>query len=107
MPRDRLDRLPVIDVLGAHARLADSWHARLIGLALLETIDADDLLLIPRCNSVHSFGMRFAIDVIFLDTGGAVLGRVDALPPRRITRCSGAWAVIEGRAGAAARLLGC
>jgi len=105
MARDRLDRLPTVVALGARVRLADTLRARLLGLALLEGIVDDELLLIPRCGSVHTFGMRFAIDVVFLDAGGAVLRHVEALPPRRLVSCRGARALIESRAGAAGRLL--
>lgn len=45
--------------------LADRPRLRLLGLALLRDIPADGLLL-PRCSSVHTVGMRAPIDVLFL-----------------------------------------
>jgi hypothetical protein len=52
-------------------------------------------LLIPRCASVHTFGMRFALDVYFLDGDGRVLFVHRGVPPRRLRRCRGARAVLE------------
>ncbi|MBA2763740.1 MAG: DUF192 domain-containing protein [Thermoleophilaceae bacterium] len=105
MPTDRLARLPATTVLGAPARRADSPRARLLGLALLDTIPERSVLLIPRCGSVHTFGMRFAIDVVFLNRLGVPLRVVESLPPRRAAGCRGARSVIETRAGEARRVL--
>jgi len=52
-------------------------------------------LLIPRCSSVHTFGMRFALDLFFLDREGRVIGVRRAVPPRRVVRWRGAAAVLE------------
>ena len=53
--------------------VARSFRARLLGLAFLRRLPPDCGLLIPRCSSVHTFGMRFALDVVFLDGDGEVL----------------------------------
>ena len=94
VPR-RLRRLPVVQVAGAHARVAISWRTRLLGLAFLREAPPRTTLLIPRCRSVHTFGMRFAIDVLFLDRNGAPLRVVRGVPPRRVVSCKAAAAVIE------------
>ena len=52
-------------------------------------------LLIPGCRSIHTFGMRFAIDVAFLDAEGAVLSRRLELPRRRVVADRRASAVLE------------
>ena len=75
--------------------VARSLRARLLGLAFRRPGPA---LLIPRCRSVHTFGMRFALDVAFLDTDGTVLRELRAVPPRRVMRCAGAAAVLERQA---------
>jgi len=55
-------------------------------------------LAIPRCRSVHTFGMRFALDLVWLDSEGSVV-RVDrAVPPWRVRSCWGARSVLELRA---------
>jgi uncharacterized protein len=62
-------------------------------------------LLLAPCRSVHTFGMRFALDLIWLDGGGRVV-RVDAaVPPRRFRTCLRARSVIEVRGGASAPFL--
>lgn len=84
---------------------ARSFLARTRGLAGLDDLPADAALLIPRCRSVHTFGMRFPIDVIFLDGDRRVV-RVDSdVPPRRVVWARGARAVVETRAGEATRFI--
>ncbi len=78
--------------------VARSWRARLLGLAWLDGLPADCGLLIPGCSSVHTFGMRFALDVFFFDEGGETLKVARAVPPRRVVRHRGAAAVLERRA---------
>lgn len=63
------------------------------GLALRR--ETAEPLLIPRCRSVHTFGMRFALDLLWLDEWGRVL-RVDSgVAPGRIRSCRPAVAVLE------------
>jgi uncharacterized membrane protein (UPF0127 family) len=84
-------------------RRADSFASRLVGLAGLRTLPPDAGLLLTRTKAVHTFGMRFALDLVWIDRAGRVI-RVDrALPPRRFAACGGAGAVIELAAGGADR----
>jgi uncharacterized protein len=56
-------------------------------------------LEIPRCRSVHTFGMRFALDLVWLDADRQVI-RVDRwVPPCRLRACRRARSVLEVRAG--------
>jgi uncharacterized membrane protein (UPF0127 family) len=60
----------------------------------------DGALLLTRCRSVHTLGMRFAIDVAFLDRTGAVVSVVAPMPPWRLGRLR--WRgrqVLEAEAG--------
>jgi uncharacterized protein len=81
-------------VLGHEVPVATSLISRLLGLALLSRGRAPGLL-IPRCRSVHTFGMRFPIDVLFLDDEGRVIELRRSVPPCRVLRCRGAVAVLE------------
>jgi uncharacterized membrane protein (UPF0127 family) len=83
------------DVLGREVPVAESHLSRTLGLALLRRPRAGDGLLIPRCRSVHTFGMRFRIDVLFLDDQDRVIELRRAVPPCRVIRCPGAMAVLE------------
>jgi hypothetical protein len=96
----RLEPLQWIELDGCpRAYVAEGARARLLGLAWLNDLPEGCGLLIPRCRSIHTFGMRFALDVDFLGEGGQVLRRVKAVPPRRVVRCRGAVAVLERVAG--------
>jgi len=83
--------------------VAASFRARLCGLAGLSEMPPRSALLLPRCSSVHTFGMRFAIDVLFLDEKLRVIGERRAVRPGRIVRQRGARAVLESQAGVPTR----
>jgi uncharacterized protein len=90
----RLNPLPRRVVGGLEVPVAVGFRARLLGLAHLDLADAGSGLLLPRCAAVHTFGMRFALDVRFLDEGDEVLARL-LVPPRRFVAHRGATAVLE------------
>jgi uncharacterized membrane protein (UPF0127 family) len=75
--------------------VAESLRSRLVGLAWRERSQAGPGLLIPRCASVHTFGMRFELDLYFLDGDGGVIAVRRRVPPRRVVWCRGAAAVLE------------
>jgi uncharacterized protein len=91
----RLRELPRREVLGRRVAVASTRRARLLGLAGLDREAVGAGLLIPRCASVHTFGMRFELDLVFLDDGGRALGARLAVPPRRVAWRRGAAAVLE------------
>lgn len=59
---------------------------RLTGLLEHTSLDPGQALMITRCNSIHMFGMRFAIDVAFLKKDGTVVRVIHAIKPGRFTR---------------------
>jgi uncharacterized protein len=79
--------------------VAEGFRARLLGLSWRDRADLGPGLLIPRCASVHTFGMRFDLDLFFLDASGRVIERRLRVPPRRVVWCRGACAVLEIPAG--------
>jgi uncharacterized protein len=91
----RLRRLPLVAILGLEVPLATGFRARLLGLARIDRAEAGTGLLIPRCSRVHTFGMRFALDLVFLDGDGRPLAVRHQVPPRRIFSERGAIAVLE------------
>lgn len=91
----RLRPLPRRQVLGREVRVAIGFRARLLGLALLPRATAGAGLLIPRCAGVHTFGMRFGLDLVFLDGEGRALAVRRRVPPRRFAWHRGAAAVLE------------
>jgi uncharacterized protein len=81
--------------------VAGDRRARRRGLAHL---DADGLpagcaLGFERCRSVHTIGMRFALDLVWLDAEGAVVRLDRAVGPRRMRTCLAARGVVEAAAG--------
>ncbi len=91
----RLRRLAAAIVVGREVRVAAGFRARLLGLAHLDRDEAGPGLLIPRCSSVHTFGMRFALDLAFLDRNGRPCSIRRGVPPRRIACDRRADAVLE------------
>ncbi len=91
----RFRGLPRRRIAGREVPVAEGFGARLLGLALLPARRAGPGLLIPRCASVHTFGMRFALDLIFFTEGAEVVAVRRAVPPNRFTRCRGAASVLE------------
>jgi uncharacterized protein len=85
-----MDQVPIVAAAGLQHRL--------LGLALRRR-RPDHALLIPRCRSVHTFGMRFPLDLIWLDEFGDVLAIDERVPPRRVRSLRAAAAVIETPAG--------
>ena len=65
---------------------------------------AGEGLLLKPCGSVHTFFMRFPIDVVFLDRELAVVAVRPELAPWRTARGKGAKVSLELAAGEAARL---
>jgi uncharacterized membrane protein (UPF0127 family) len=94
-PLQRLARLPRIRIQGLEVPVAEGRLARALGLAWLERGQAGPGLLIPRCRSVHTFGMRFPLDLLFLDAELRLLTARADVPPRRIITCRRAGAVLE------------
>jgi uncharacterized membrane protein (UPF0127 family) len=102
----RLDRLPhhVLDN-GLIVHEATTFRARVLGLAFMRPPPPDHALLIPNCRSVHTFGMRFPIDVAFLDEDGIPVRVERAVGPRRVLSCRRAFAAMETPAGEIARFV--
>jgi hypothetical protein len=86
--------------LGDRVRTAQTFLSRLVGLLGTAAIAEGEGLWIVPCRSVHTLGMRYPIDVAFLDAGGVVVGVLEGLPPNRVGRAfRGALGALEMRAG--------
>jgi uncharacterized protein len=92
---ERFRDMPREIVLGFDVPVATSYRARLLGLAFLDRDEAGEGLLIPRCRAVHTFGMRFALDLVFLDEQARVFQLRRVVRPNRLVRCRGAASVLE------------
>jgi uncharacterized protein len=92
---ERFRDTPRTTVLGFDVPVAETHQARLLGLAFLDREEAGEGLFIPHCRSVHTFGMRFPLDLVFLDSESRVIRLRRAIPPWRIVRCPQATSVLE------------
>jgi uncharacterized membrane protein (UPF0127 family) len=91
----RLRELPRRRVCGRTVPVTRGFRSRLLGLAWLDPVDAGPGLLIPDCGSVHTWGMRFELDLVFLDRQERPLAVHRGVPPRRLLWHRGAAAVLE------------
>lgn len=90
-------------VLVGNLMVADSVFSRMKGLLGKSALDHGSGLWLKPCNSVHSFWMKFTIDVVFLDRENRVIKVIHELKPNRITPVFWkAASVIELPAGIAA-----
>ena len=98
--RRRLEPLPAIVLAdGLTVHVAAGPFSRLRGLAALDDLPGEHGLLLPRTRSVHTFGMRFALDLIWLGRGGSIVALERGVAPRRHAMTRGARSVVEVRAG--------
>jgi len=80
-------------------RRADTFRSRAKGLLGARSLSTAEALWLAPCRAVHTVGMRFAIDVVFLDAHGKVLRAVANLQPYRLAACLHAASVLELAAG--------
>lgn len=86
-------------VLATRVEPAFDSRSRRRGLLGRASLPAEVALAIAPSNAVHTFGMRFPIDVLFVRRDGQVVKRVLGLAPRRVAAAWRAFAVLEFAAG--------
>ncbi len=72
--------------LGARVRTASGAIARMRGLLGTEGLPAGGGLWISPCRAIHSIGMRYAFDALFLDAAMTVVGAYAAFPRNRVSK---------------------
>jgi len=73
-------------VLGGAIRSADTFFLRMRGLLRTDGLAEGEGLWIHPCSSIHSIGMRFEFDALFLGPGMKVVGRYERFRRNRISR---------------------
>ena len=81
--------------LAARIETAFDSRTRRTGLLRHDALPHDTVMAIAPTNAIHTFGMRFAIDVLFVRRDGTVVKRVIALPRRRLSAALRGFAVLE------------
>jgi uncharacterized membrane protein (UPF0127 family) len=79
--------------------VADHGAVRRKGLLGRESLAAGEGLWITPCEAVHTFGMKFPIDLVYLDRTGCVKKVREAVQPWRFSGCLSAHSVVELGAG--------
>jgi uncharacterized protein len=86
--------------LAERLSVADTFWKSLLGLLPRNELPQGEGLWLVPCQSVHTIGMRFPIDVVFLDRGGIVLHLQEQMKSFRVSRhISRARGVLELPAG--------
>ena len=67
--------------LGSRVGLANTWLLRLRGMLGRPAPKTGEGLLLTPCRSVHTYGMRFPLDIAFLDVHGSIVAAYRSLPP--------------------------
>ena len=86
-------------VLADRADIADTSAKRRTGLLKHSSLEPGEGLWIAPCEGVHTFGMKFPIDVVFLSRKKQVLKTRPAMVKRRIAFSLRAYSVLELPAG--------
>jgi len=88
-------------VLGDAVELADTSETRRVGLLKHERLEPGSGLWIVPCESVHTFFMKFPIDLVYLDKQRKVRKVRHAVPAWRLSACLSAHSILELPAGTA------
>jgi len=81
--------------------LAKNYWQRLRGLLGRPKLSETQGLMLQPCNQVHTMGMAYAIDAIFLDEKGVIVNLIHSLKPLRQARGRGATYTLEVASGMA------
>ena len=86
-------------VLADCVEVADDSETRRKGLLGRSGLPAGEGLWIVPCESVHTFGMKFPIDLVYLDRKKKVKKVRSSVPPWRLSACLSAHSVLELASG--------
>ena len=82
--------MPVINLskqtwLATKVRKADNFVTRLVGLLKRTTLGPEEALWLMPSKGIHTIGMKFPIDVVFLNKDHQVVGLVSGMAPYRLS----------------------
>lgn len=72
------------NLIAEDVKLANSFFTRVLGLIPKRSISESEGLIIDPCSSIHTFFMRFAIDVVFVNQKNKVVALYENVKPYRI-----------------------
>ncbi|MGI6119136.1 MAG: DUF192 domain-containing protein [Desulfosporosinus sp.] len=87
-------------IIADQVSIADSFFKRLIGLLKHQSLATSAGILLSPCKQVHTIGMNFSIDVIFLSVDDQIVHIEYSMPPGKISKyVRSAARVLEVQAG--------
>ena len=98
-PRLKILNLTRQTVLADYVEVADNGATRRKGLLGRSELPAGEGLWILPCESVHTVGMKFPIDLVYLDRKKRVKNVRSDVPPWRLSACLSAHSVLELASG--------
>lgn len=72
-------------IIATHVELADTFIKRAVGLLGHKNLDKENCMWFDECKSIHTIGMRFSLDVIFVDKNMVVKKVLLNVKPGRLT----------------------
>lgn len=72
-------------ILADKAEIANNPLKRMKGLLGKSEFSQGSALILDPCDSVHTFFMRFAIDIIFIDKNNSVVKIISSMKPYRLS----------------------
>lgn len=88
-------------IIASNVIYTKNLFSRMRGLLGRKSLGPDTAMVIDPCSSIHTLGMRFAIDIVFLDSKNKITSIAKNIPSGRFW-VSGGWhvrRVIESEAG--------
>jgi len=86
-------------IIGEKIELADTFYTRLKGLLGRTGLGKGQGMVLVPCNSIHCIGMKFAIDVIFMDQDNRVIWIRENMEPGTSESRRDAYSVLEVASG--------
>ena len=83
--------------------ITETTLERMRGLLGRRPLQKGQAMVLDACNAVHTFGMAYAIDIVFADRAGVIRKIYHAVPRRRLRGCISAKYVVELLGGEATR----
>jgi uncharacterized protein len=72
-------------LIAENVLIADTLKTRVLGLMFSKSIPGGDGLLLDPCNSIHTFFMRYALDVVFIGPQNQIVKIIRNIEPWRMT----------------------
>lgn len=82
-------------LISKKAVVAANFLSRLIGLTFRKGMPEDEALIFYKAPAIHTFFMRFAFDLVFLDKSNKIIRICEGIPPNRQVFCKAATTTIE------------